>query len=113
MECTGVPWSRGKWTHPPVSTVGEGGDLLVEAARGSDAWRVTSYGFVHDSEHALLAPLPREAAVEVAFVAGFEAQFDQAGVFLCVADDVWIKAGVEFADGVPQLGAVVTHGVSD
>lgn len=113
MERSEVPWSRGEWTHAPASEVTEGDDLLVEAVEGSDAWRVTSYGFVHDSEHALLAPLPREAAVEVDFVAGFERQFDQAGLFLRAAEDLWIKAGVEFADGVPQLGAVVTRGVSD
>ncbi len=30
-----------------------------------------------------------------------------------VSDEEWIKAGVEFADGALQLGAVVTHGFSD
>jgi regulation of enolase protein 1 (concanavalin A-like superfamily) len=34
-------------------------------------------------------------------------------VFLRASDEVWIKAGVEFADGVLGLGAVVTNGVSD
>lgn len=113
MELVKVPWNRGEWTHAPASVVGEGADLLVEAVEGSDAWRVTSYGFVHDSEHALLAPLDAGAAVEVTFVAAFDAQFDQAGVFLRSAHDAWVKAGVEFADGVPQLGAVVTNPVSD
>ena len=30
-----------------------------------------------------------------------------------VSPEVWLKAGIEFCDGLPQLGAVVTHGVSD
>ncbi len=93
--------------------VEEGTDLLVEAVEGSDAWRVTSYGFIHDSEHGLLAPLPQDTAVEVSFIAAFEAQFDQAGVLLRAAHDAWVKAGVEFADGAPQVGAVVTNPVSD
>jgi uncharacterized protein len=91
----------------------EGTDLFVTAIEGSDAWRHTSYGFVHDSEHALLAPLKTDTAVEVTFMVEFEKQFDQAGVFLRINEFKWIKAGVEFADGNPQLGAVVTDGSSD
>jgi regulation of enolase protein 1 (concanavalin A-like superfamily) len=92
---------------------GEGDALVVTAVEGSDAWRETSYGFVHDSEHALLAALPTDRAVEVRFVAAFDQQFDQAGVFLRAAADSWVKAGVECADGVLQLGAVVTDPRSD
>ena len=29
------------------------------------------------------------------------------------AEDIWVKAGVEISDGLPQVGAVVTRGVSD
>jgi regulation of enolase protein 1 (concanavalin A-like superfamily) len=108
-----VPWSTGRWTHPPAAVREDGADLLVEAVAESDAWRHTSYGFVHDSEHALVAPLPPGSAVEVSFTAGFDAQFDQAGVFVRSSAEQWVKAGVEFADGVPQVGAVVTAGRSD
>lgn len=110
---TSIPWASGHWSHPPLAAVERGTDLLVTAKEGSDAWRTTSYGFVHDSEHALLAPFPRESAIEVEFTAAFSAQFDQAGIFVRVSDTHWIKAGVEFADERPQLGAVVTDGMSD
>jgi regulation of enolase protein 1 (concanavalin A-like superfamily) len=46
-------------------------------------------------------------------VADFGGEFDQAGVFVRIDENNWIKAGVEYADGVPQVGAVVTRGVSD
>ncbi|MFC9940598.1 DUF1349 domain-containing protein [Nocardiopsis alba] len=108
-----LAWSSGRWTHPPVAAVERGSELLVTAAEGSDAWRTTSYGFVHASEHALLSPFARDSAVEVEFTAAFSEQFDQAGVFIKVGEAHWIKAGVEFADGEPQLGAVVTDGMSD
>jgi regulation of enolase protein 1 (concanavalin A-like superfamily) len=108
-----IPWTDGEWTHPPVAAVEHAGDLLVTAAEGSDAWRTTAYGFVHDSEHALLAPFPQGGAVEVEFTAGFSEQFDQAGVFVRVSAEHWVKAGVELADGRPQVGAVVTEGSSD
>jgi uncharacterized protein len=110
---TRIPWSDGRWTTPPVAAEESDEALLVTAAEGSDAWVTTSYGFVHDSEHALLAPVDEGSAVEVAFVATFAEQFDQAGLFLRAAGGSWLKAGVEFADGVPQVGAVVTHARSD
>jgi uncharacterized protein len=110
---TSIPWSAGHWTHPPVAADEDGDDLVVTAAEGSDAWRVTAYGFVHDSEHALLAPFPEGSAVEVEFTANFSAQFDQAGIFVRASAERWVKAGVEFADGTPSVGAVVTDGRSD
>lgn len=108
-----VPWDAGIWTHPPAYATVDGGDLVATAVAGSDAWRVTSYGFVHDTEHALLQPLPADTAVEVEFTVDLSQQFDQAGVFLRACSEHWIKAGVEYADGVPQLGVVVTNGQSD
>lgn len=108
-----IPWSAGRWTHPPLSAREDGAALLVEAGEGSDAWRHTAYGFVHDSEHALLAPLPDGAAVEVSFALAYDGLFDQAGVFVRASDEAWVKAGVEISDGQPQVGAVVTRGTSD
>jgi regulation of enolase protein 1 (concanavalin A-like superfamily) len=107
------PWSAGSWTTPPAAVVEDGTDLLVTAVEGSDAWRHTSYGFVHDDAHALLAPLAATGAVEVCFDAGFDQQFDQAGLMVRVDAETWLKCGVEFSDGTPQLGAVVTLGRSD
>lgn len=108
-----IDWSAGRWTNPPVSAEVIAGDLHVAAVEGSDAWRHTSYGFVHENEHALLAPFRPGSAVEVEFTAALSAQFDQAGVFIRASLERWIKAGVEFVDGVPQLGAVVTDHRSD
>lgn len=108
-----ISWTAGHWTTEPAHVDERGGDLHVTAVEGSDAWRVTSYGFVHDTEHALLAPFPQETAMEVEFTAAFSEQFDQAGIFVRASDQHWVKAGVEYADGACQLGAVVTDGVSD
>ncbi|MFJ4174460.1 DUF1349 domain-containing protein [Microbacterium sp. NPDC089696] len=109
-----VPWSRGTWTRSPdaVSTT-DAGTLEATAAEGSDAWRHTAYGFVHDTEHALLSPLAVGDAMEVSFRAPWSGQFDQAGIFLRADDEHWVKAGVEYADGHLGLGAVVTDIRSD
>jgi regulation of enolase protein 1 (concanavalin A-like superfamily) len=108
-----IPWTNGQWTNKPAHELIDDDGLRVTAREGSDAWRVTSYGFVHDSEHALLAPLDQGSAFEVSFRLDFAAQFDQAGVFVRVDDTTWIKSGVEWSDGEESLGAVVTRGVSD
>lgn len=108
-----LSWDEGRWTNRPEHVERDGADLVVAAVESSDAWRVTAYGFVHDSEHALLAPWPDGVAVEVSFVVDLVEQFDQAGVFVRAADDRWVKAGVEYADGTAQLGVVVTWGRSD
>ena len=110
---TGVPWSAGSWSTPPAAVAEDGPDLLVTAVEGSDAWRHTAYGFVHDDAHALLAPLADPGAVEVAVDLDYGQQFDQAGLLLRVDAGTWLKAGVEVSDGVHQVGAVVTLGRSD
>lgn len=112
-DVTHVPWSAGSWTTPPAAVDERDGDLIVTAVAGSDAWRHTAYGFVHDDAHGLLAPMPAEAALEVDLDVDLTEQFDQAGVLLRANEETWLKAGVELADGAPQLGAVVTVGRSD
>lgn len=108
-----VPWSAGRWTNEPVDVATDRDGLRVTAREGSDAWRLTSYGFIHSSEHALLTAFEPESAVEVQFRLDFAEQFDQAGLFVKVDDESWTKAGVELSDGEESLGAVVTRGSSD
>lgn len=108
-----VAWDAGTWTSPPAAVSERDGALVVTAVEGSDAWRRTAYGFIHDTEHALIAPLPVGTAMEVVFEADFTAQFDQAGLFVRADDERWMKAGVENADGVLGVGAVVTDIMSD
>ncbi|MFG2101862.1 DUF1349 domain-containing protein [Micromonospora echinaurantiaca] len=109
-----VDWTEGGWWNEPLRVEdGPAGELLVEPADGSDLWRHTSYGFMHDDAPALLAPFPAGSAVEVSFRLDYTGQFDQAGVLVRVDERTWVKAGVEVSDGQPQVGAVVTREFSD
>lgn len=108
-----ILWREGTWRNPPSEVKGRGDVLEVSTADSTDMWRHTSYGFVHDSGHALLAPLADGEAMECDVEATYEHQFDQAGLIVFASPTHWIKCGIEYSDGVAQLGAVVTRGESD
>ncbi|MFM9151973.1 MAG: DUF1349 domain-containing protein [Candidatus Planktophila sp.] len=108
-----IAWNQGQWVNPPLSSSHDGQSLTVAAIHESDFWRNTSYGFVHDSGHALLSEFPDHSAMEVSFILDYTGQFDQAGIIVYSDSQHWIKAGVESADGSPQVGAVVTDINSD
>ena len=108
-----ISWGQGVWLNPPVNSVQENSHLKVTTAHESDFWRNTSYGFVHDSGHALLTDFPANTSMEVTFILDYSGQFDQAGIIVHSDSQHWIKAGVESADGLPQVGAVVTSINSD
>ena len=96
-----------------MNAVQANSQLQVTTVHESDFWRNTSYGFVHDSGHALLKDFPANSSMEVTFILDYSGQFDQAGIIVHSDSQHWIKAGVESADGFPQVGAVVTSVNSD
>lgn len=108
-----IPWNDGTWLNQPQVVETSEGELIVTTADHSDFWNRTGYGFTHTTGHALLHRFPADSAMEVEFSASWTHEFDQAGLFLHADSEHWVKAGVEFADGVLGLGAVVTHGESD
>jgi regulation of enolase protein 1 (concanavalin A-like superfamily) len=106
-------WSEGEWLNPPRVLAESTDELVVATGKDTDLWRTTSYGFIHDTGHGLLAPLREGEAMELTVDADYAAQFDQAGMLLWSDDEHWIKCGIEYADEVFGLGAVVTDEVSD
>lgn len=106
-------WNEGRWINPPLKSYEEAHKLIITTEHESDFWRNTSYGFIHDSGHALLKEFADGSAMEVTFIMNFSGQFDQAGIIVYSDSEHWIKAGVESADGFPQVGAVVTAINSD
>ena len=103
----------GHWLNSPEQINFDGTHLRITAKDKSDFWRETSYGFIHNSGHALLNDFPGNSAVEASWILNYSEQFDQAGLIAWADDEHWIKAGIEYADGAPQLGAVVTSMKSD
>jgi regulation of enolase protein 1 (concanavalin A-like superfamily) len=108
-----VGWDEGTWLNPPVEVEYRNAEMIVTAMKESDFWRNTSYGFVHDSAHALLIDFPDNSAIEVSYILDFDQMWDQAGLIVYADSEHWTKAGVEHADGALQIGAVVTDLNSD
>ncbi len=100
------------WLNPPPESGRDGQGLWLRTGEKTDFWRQTHYGFVHDTGHALMAPVG-DFTAEVVFEAEYSADFDQAGMMLWQSESHWIKAGIELSDGVLNPGAVVTRGKSD
>ncbi|KAJ8605381.1 hypothetical protein CTAYLR_002392 [Chrysophaeum taylorii] len=101
--------------HCEASHEMKGDELVVRPRPGSDFWRRTFYSpvLVKDDGCALIAPVSREATMEIAFTLGAVSQFDQAGAVVRVDEETWVKAGLEYVDGQPRLSVVATNGVSD
>jgi len=108
-----IGWGDATWLNPPASVAVDGRDLVVTASEGSDFWRHTAYGFVHDNGHALLSEITPGEAIEVTFLASMSELYDQAGLIVRRDDRNWLKAGIEWSDGAPQMSVVSTRDVSD
>ena len=108
-----IPWSEMQWLNEPPLSRQDGDALVVTTGEETDFWHRTSYGFTHDDGHFLGTRLAGAAAVEVTFEADFSHQFDQAGLMLRAGPELWLKTGVEQADGQLFASVVVTVGMSD
>ena len=108
-----VPWEEGLWTHVPEDVRSSPLGLTITAKAMSDAWNSTDPAKTVHTENALVTDLHQGQAVEVAFIADMTEQFDQAGIYIASDDATWAKAGMELSDGLLQLTATLTRGLSD
>ena len=76
----------------------------------TDFWQSTWYGFKRDDGHFLGVPNQEDFSATVSFSADYDHQYDQAGIMVRQDAHNWIKAGVEFSDGVINFSTVVTRG---
>jgi len=102
-----------RWINPPTQWSVDDNELRVETDPNTDFWRHTAYGFVHHSGHALVKEFVPDSSVEITIAADYSHQFDQAGIMVWADETNWVKCGLEYADGVLGVGAVVTREYSD
>jgi uncharacterized protein len=101
-----------QWLNEPVSWQRTGDVLRVSVDPGTDFWRTTGYGYVHDNGHIYGEPLPGDLDVSVRVRGAFANQYDQAGIMLRADERTWLKTGLEFFEGRPRLSTVLTMGCS-
>ena len=118
-------WHNGE---PPHWKISADNKLTIAPGAGPDYWSRTFYGpalLLKSDAPSLVADLSQgqEASLTTAFTLHPRAQFDQAGIMVIVEDvdengarstNAWVKAGIEYTDGHPNLSCVVTNaGFSD
>ena len=101
-----------QWLNEPASWQRTGDVLRVSVDPGTDFWRTTGYGYIHDNGHIYGEPLPGDLDVSVRVRGAFANQYDQAGIMLRADEHTWLKTGLEFFEGRPRLSTVVTMGCS-
>lgn len=106
-------FADGRWVNPPPRHRVEDGTLNLTTGEKTDFWQGTLYGFHRDDGHFLAFDAPDEFDAVLSFASPFEALYDQAGIMLRQGPMNWVKAGIEYSDGVLNFSAVVTNGVSD
>src|SRR5215475_12624926 len=101
-----------QWLNEPASWQRTGDVLRVSVDPGTDFWRTTGYGYVHDNGHVYGELLPGDLDVSVRVRGAFANQYDQAGIILRADEHTWLKTGLEFFEGRPRLSTVLTLGCS-
>lgn len=105
------------WTRKPTVCEVEEDRITITTEPHTDLWQRTYYHFRNDN--ASLFQMKSEEKyfsfiVKTDF-SGAHQRFDQCGIVLYLDSENWLKASVEFENGIYQhLGSVVTnHGYSD
>jgi len=110
-------WHNGKPKN--VELVNDNKSLIVVPTEKLDYWSKTFYGpepLIISNGQTLLTKVEYdiECTITTKFTLEPREQFDQAGIMIFVDENVWVKAGIEYTDGKPNLSCVVTNeGFSD
>ncbi|KFC09269.1 hypothetical protein GTGU_00994 [Trabulsiella guamensis ATCC 49490] len=101
------------WVNEPRSWRRENDSLWVTTDERTDFWHKTWYGFERFSGHFYGCDVTGDFTFQVKVRGDFNTLYDQAGIMLLQDNDHWLKAGIEYNDGAPAIGSVLTLGHSD
>jgi len=101
------------WFNPPPHHAFGDNTVDVRTGNETDFWRETFYGFWRDNGHFLYRPVEGDFSAEVTVKGRYEGLYDQAGLMVRLSETHWIKAGIEYTDGLAYFSVVVTNDTSD
>src|SRR5260221_628087 len=92
-----------QWLNEPPVWKADDGRLRVVSGAKTDFWRITHYGFVRDNGHFYYEQKTGDFTAQVKIEAKYEALYDQAGIMIRSNAANWIKAGIEYTEGLPHF----------
>lgn len=101
------------WINEPAVWRNENAHLTVVTDGQTDFWRETWYGFTRFSGHVWACETDKDFTFQARIRADFHTLYDQAGIMFIADEQHWLKAGIEYNDGQPAMGSVLTQGGSD
>lgn len=101
------------WINEPAEWHSENNRLSVVTDDHTDFWRHTWYGFERFSGHIYATDAAGDFTFQTKIRAEFSTLYDQAGIMLMSDEQHWLKAGIEYNDGAPAIGSVLTLQASD
>lgn len=102
-----------KWINEPKEWDLREGKLKVLTDNETDFWQSTWYGFQKHTGHVFGCNIDEDFTFQVCIEANFTTLYDQAGIMVLIDEKHWIKAGIEYNDGQPMIGSVLTNEYSD
>lgn len=101
------------WHNPPAELFTSGDIIRLTTRPQTDFWRKTHYGFIRDTGHLGYLLHAGDLTASVRIRGNYQVLYDQAGVMIRGDERTWLKAGIEYTDGVAHLSVVVTNDHSD
>ncbi|CAG5059943.1 unnamed protein product [Parnassius apollo] len=108
-----ITWSDFEWLNKPKKWDLVDNNLEVVTDLKSDFWQDTYYKFKLNTGHLYGVNIKDNFTIQVCVEADFTTLYDQAGVMIYLDEKHWLKAGIEYNDGQPMIGSVLTNEVSD
>ena len=87
--------------------------LRVKALGHSDYWRKTHNGLIRDNGHFLHVNVSRNFEAFVSVSGQYKSLYDHGGLMVRIDSENWVKAGIEYVEGILNISAVVTRDFSD
>jgi uncharacterized protein len=101
------------WLNQPAQWTETKDTLTATVSPGTDYWRTTHYGFIHDNGPFRYEERAGNFEAKVRITGKYHELYHQAGLMIRIDEKHWIKAGIEYVNGKQNMSAVVTREFSD